>query len=124
VHLLVRDLQVRSLPRERIFTEALPKELDADRVARCNMGRPAHTSDPLSRVSRAPFLRQGGDADFEFACVQSPVGITVLPSIMSMTVRSGDFVRCTTPFGTVKPCWENSSTERSSRSIINFPETT
>src|SRR5271166_6893478 len=29
------------------------------RVARCDMGLPAHTSDPLSRVSRAPFLGNG-----------------------------------------------------------------
>ncbi len=26
------------------------------------MGLPAHTSNPLSRLSRAPFLRQSGDA--------------------------------------------------------------
>jgi hypothetical protein len=87
----------------------------------CTEGRKGHKE---ANREATPSGKAGTLRLLWLASAQFPVGITVLPSIMRMTVRSGALVRCTTPFGTVKPCWENSSTERSAKSIISFPETT
>jgi hypothetical protein len=48
---------------------------------------------------------------------QLPVGMTPAFSTMRITVRWGARVRCTTPFGTTKPCLGASATVRPSRSI-------
>jgi hypothetical protein len=55
------------------------------RVARCNMGLPVYTSHPLSRVSRAPFLRQSGVV----TGTQFLIGLRVLCGLLC--ARSVDF---------------------------------
>ena len=64
-------------------------------------------------------VRSRGDAACESIPGQvSPVGTIAAVSTMSTTARSGARVRCTTPFGTTKPCWGASSTTRPSRSTM------
>src|ERR1051326_213008 len=54
----------------------------------------------------------------------SPVGTIPAFSTIRITVRWGARVRCSTPFGTTKPCCGVSSIVRSSRSIRKRPATT
>jgi len=54
----------------------------------------------------------------------SPVGTMPAFSTIKITARSGARVRCTSPFGTTNPSRGPKSTERSSRSIIEWPSRT
>ncbi len=89
-------------------------------------GRPDHNSRSDAESCGRSFCSNSMSIPFppRATCVQSPVGMIPAFSIMRMMERTGARVRCTTPFGTVKPWRGFSSTTRSSRSTQNSPSTT